>query len=66
VSGFKFNTTIITHIYFALISGGYMWGTYHPEAPYLAFATQITLGYVAFVTKRLIQKKKEYNGKEIT
>lgn len=64
MNGIRLNSTIVTHMYFVLLSGGFVWATYHPESPYLAFATQITIGFIAFITKRLIQKKKEYNGKE--
>lgn len=63
MNGFKLNSTIVTHIYFALLSGGYIWATYYPKAPFLAYATQITIGFGVYITKRLIQKKKEYNGK---
>ena len=33
-----------------------------PAAPFLAFSAQLTIGFAAYITKRIIQKKKEYNG----
>ena len=34
-----------------------------PAAPFLAFTTQFTVGFVAYLTKRIVQKRQEYNGK---
>jgi hypothetical protein len=34
------------------------------DAPFLAFATQFTIGFVAYISKRIIQKRSEY-GKNI-
>ena len=50
-------------IYTAVMLGTFLFSTWTPNAPFLAFAVQFTLGFIAFISKRLIQKKKEYNGK---
>jgi len=51
-------------IYALLITGGYVWATFFEDAPFLAFATQITIGFGVYVTKRLVQKRKEFNHED--
>ena len=36
---------------------------FFPALPFLAFASQLTIAFVAYITKRVFQKKKEYNGR---
>jgi len=60
MNGFSLSSTIATIIYFLLMTGAYVWATLHPGSPFLAFATQMTIGYVAYIAKRLVQKKEEY------
>lgn len=36
---------------------------FKPSAPYLAFATQLTIGFSAYIAKRLIQKGEKYQPK---
>jgi len=52
-----------------ILYGGLMAFTYSltiwfQHLPFLAFATQMTLAFIAFITKRLIGKKSEYQGQE--
>ena len=50
-------------IYIAAMLAAYVINIAFPVAPFLAFSTQLTLGFIAYITKRIIQKKKEYaNG----
>jgi len=55
-------TSIVFIIYGVLMTGGFIFSSFYTEAPYLAFASQFTIGFGVYVTKRLIQKKGEYNG----
>lgn len=55
-------TSVVFIIYGILMTGGFIFSTFYTEAPYLAFASQFTIGFGVYVTKRLIQKKGEYNG----
>ena len=48
-------------IYTLAMCGAYALSAFR-EAPFLAFATQFTIGFVAYITKRIVQKRKEYNG----
>ena len=50
-------------MYTLAMCGAYALTAFYLDLPFLSFATQITVGFVAFWTKRLIQKRKEYNGK---
>ena len=50
--GLIFYTAIMVAAYLSVIN--------YPNLPFLAFATQMTIAFVAFITKRLISKKKEY------
>jgi len=52
-------------LYTVAMCGAYVFTAYHPELPFLAFATQFTIGFVAYWTKRLIQKRKEYNEDKV-
>jgi len=47
-------------IYLFAMVGAYVWVTFYPDAPFLAFATQLTIGFVAYITKRLVQKQDKY------
>jgi len=47
-------------IYLFAMVGAYVWTTFYPDAPFLAFATQLTIGFVAYITKRLVQKQDKY------
>jgi hypothetical protein len=44
-------------IYLGLMTGGYIWATFWESAPFLAFATQLTIGFLGYTGKRLWQKK---------
>jgi len=46
-------------IYAALMAGAFVYDSY-VETDALAFMTQFTLGFIAYVTKRLIQKRKGF------
>lgn len=54
------NTLPVFVIYSILLASAYVWGTFKPDAPFMAFATHFTLGFAAYVGKRLIQKRKEF------
>ena len=64
MSGFNLRSTIATVIYFALMGGGFWWSTRFEGSQFTAFATHLTIGYVAYITKRLFQKRDGFNGKE--
>jgi len=59
----EIGSSIALLIYTAVMLGTFLFSTWTPNAPFLVFAVQFTLGFIAFISKRLIQKKKEYNGK---
>jgi len=48
-------------IYFLIMLVGYVWASFY-DAPYLALASNITIGVGAYFGKRIIQRKIE-NGK---
>ena len=50
-------------LYSLLMCAAYVVDIFRPAADFLAFSTQITLGFIAYMTKRLHQKKGIYNGK---
>jgi hypothetical protein len=43
-------------IYSSLITAGYVLATFK-DAPFLAYASQITIGFAAYIGKRLWQKR---------
>lgn len=49
-------------IYAAMMAAAFMFSTFYEQAPFLAFASQFTIGFVAYVTKRLMQRKAIYNN----
>ena len=51
-------------IYAIAMCGAYVLTAFYPDLPFLAFATQITVGFIAYWTKRLIQKREGFNGKD--
>lgn len=54
-----------THAFFitlAALLGGFIWATFYPQSPYVAFSGSVALAFGGYVGKRLIQKKKEYSG----
>ena len=44
--------------YGILLSGGYVWASSHPAAPYTTFAEALTFGLAIIVTKRVLRKTK--------
>ncbi len=46
--------------YTAIMVAAYISTINYPNLPFLAFATQMTIAFVAFITKRLIGRKAEY------
>jgi hypothetical protein len=46
--------------YTAVMAVTYILTIWFTNLPFLAFATQMTLAFIAFITKRLISKKQEY------
>jgi len=58
------SSTVAFLIYSGTMIGAFLFSTWTPEAPFLAFASQFTLGFIAYITKRLIQKKNVYSGEK--
>lgn len=50
-------STLALVTYFVLLSGAFVFATFYAKAPFLAFATQLTIGFVAYITKRYHDKK---------
>ena len=50
-------STLALVTYFVLLAGAFAWATFYPTAPFLAFATQLTIGFVAYIAKRHQDKK---------
>jgi hypothetical protein len=44
------------------ITFGFIWTTYNPNAPYSIFTEGLTVGFIAFLGKRLAQKSKLFGG----
>ena len=61
----RIGSSIAFVVYCALMLAGFVFSTFFTAAPYLAFAVQLTIGFGAYVGKRLLQKKGEYNGKDV-
>lgn len=49
-------------IYTVVLSGTFVLSIFYNEAPFLAFATQFTIGFGAYLAKRLVQKKSNYHN----
>jgi len=45
-----------------LLVAGFIFTTFYAQAPYNSFATAVVGLFVAFITKRLVQKHKRFNG----
>jgi len=61
VNGFSLRSTVAFFIYAGLLTGGFIFASYIKDTPYLAFATQLTIGFGIYITKRLIQKQEKFN-----
>jgi len=47
-------------IVLGVLSAGFVWVTFYPDAPYSIFAPSVIAGAAGYGYKRLQQKKKEY------
>lgn len=45
-----------------LLTTGYIFAAFTPEAPFGGFATAVVGLFTAFITKRLVQKHTRFNG----
>lgn len=45
-----------------VLTGGFMWATFFPGAPFVAFSGTVGLVFAGYSGKRLMQKKKEFNN----
>jgi len=54
----RITSSIAFIIYLSVMISMYLMSISFEQLPFLAFATQITLGFIAYVTKRLIGRKK--------
>lgn len=54
------NSSIALVIYSGIMVGAYLFSTWLTDAPFLAFASQFTIGFVAYLTKRIVQKQAKY------
>jgi len=51
-------------LYCLLMTGGFILAAFKPGAPFVEYATHLTLAAIAYITKRLVQKKKEFSENE--
>jgi len=58
------NSSVALVIYSVLMVGMCVFATFVSGVPYLAFASEVTLGFIAYITKRLWGHKKEYSDRE--
>ena len=58
------SSTVAFILYSTLLGGGFVFATYNPTAPYLAFSSQITIGFGAYIARRYFNNKL-YEGKNI-
>jgi len=49
-------------VYSVVMVGVYLISTWFTNAPFLAFATQFTMGFIAYITKRLIKSRNNFKG----
>lgn len=54
------SSSVALLIYSGIMIGTYLFSTWITDAPFLAFSSQFTLGFIAYITKRLMARKKEY------
>lgn len=59
-SGFILYSSVAFVLYALMMTGGFVWATLKPEAPYEVFAWAFTAGLGAYLTKRLVQKGEKY------
>ena len=57
-------TSVAFIIWAVLLTGGFVFTGFKPDASYAVFAGWLTGGLTAYTGKRLIQKRKEFNGKK--
>jgi hypothetical protein len=50
-------------IYALLMVGGLVWATFRVAAPYETFAINFTIGFGAYLGKRLLQKSDRFAGR---
>jgi len=51
-------------IYVVVLCLSYLWATFWKDAPFLAFATQLTLGFGLYIGRRLARYHKSFNNYE--
>ena len=57
------HTSVAFLIWAMLITGAFIFTGFKSAAQFTAYATWLTIGLSAYTGKRLIQKRKEFNGK---
>jgi len=56
-------TSTFAFILFAImLTGGFVFTAFIPQAPYITFAMYLTMGFTAYIGKRLIQKKEGFKN----
>ena len=53
-------TTHALLITLGVLVGGFVWATFYPVAPYVAFSGTVGLVFGAYAGKRLLQKKEGF------
>jgi hypothetical protein len=53
----KLSSTVAFILYSCLLGGGFVFATYNTAAPYLAFSSQITVGFGAYIARRYFNNK---------
>ena len=56
------HTSVAFIIWTLLLTGAFVFTAFKPIAQFVTFATWLTIGLGSYTGKRLIQKKKEFNG----
>ena len=51
-------------LYCLLMTGGFVLTAFKPGAPFVEYATHLTLGAIAYITKRLVQKRNAFSNNE--
>lgn len=55
-------SSIALIIYTSVMFMAYLLSIWYKDLPFSDFAMYFTAGFIAYITKRIMQKKKEYNG----
>lgn len=60
---FEISTTWAVIIFSVLVTFGFVWSTYHKEAPFNVYSDTLLFAFLGVTAKRLVQKSEKFGGK---